>query len=280
MPTLQQQLRIAEFLDRETTKIDTLIEDQRRMIDLVSEELVANRHYLVTRGVDPAPKTRESGLGWCPRIPVRWQVRRLVTLARMDSGHTPDSSKPEYWDGDVPWVSLNDTSYLKAHDYIAVTAKSLTDHGLANSAAHLLPAGTVVFSRDATIGRCGILAKPMAVSQHFIAWICGPEVMPEYLLLALRSMSQELERLTMGATIATIGMPDVRKLAIPLPPVNEQELIVRQFSRERTRLRAASDRAARLVRLLREYRAALITAAVTGQIDRVEAPGFDSQPPA
>ena len=107
----------------------------------------------------------------------------------------------------------------------------------------------------------------MAVSQHFIAWICGPELIPEYLLFAMRCMQQELERLTTGATIRTIGMPDVRTLVIPLPSHDEQAAIVSYV--QDLNLQAAKRLATirRALALSRESRAALITAAVTGQID-------------
>jgi type I restriction enzyme S subunit len=117
--------------------------------------------------------------------------------------------------------SVQEQNALKENDYITDTAYSTTQAGIANSSAVLLPPRVVVFSRDATIGRCAITTRPMAVSQHFIAWECTDRRMPEYLLYVLRSMAQELERVTMGATVKTLGMPDVRKLACPVPPIAE-----------------------------------------------------------
>jgi len=131
----------------------------------------------------------------------------------------------------------------------------------------VLPSGAVVFSRDATVGLCGITSRPMAVSQHFIAWICGPELVPTYLLFVLRSMTQELDRLTMGATIKTIGMPDVRTLVIPVPPVEEQERIVAYVLDRRRQLDGAISKIREQIAKLHEYRTALISAAVTSKID-------------
>jgi len=200
-------------------------------------------------------------------VPSHWKVDRIKWFARMESGHTPDKKVPAYWDGDIPWVSLNDTGYLKNHEYIEETAHAITEAGIANSSAHLLPTGTVVFSRDATIGRCAILARPMACSQHFIGWVCGPELIPEYLLLRLRSMTPELDSMTTGATVKTIGMPEVRTLRTPIPPAEEQRAIVEAVKRETGRIDELMNAAAQAVELLHERRVALITAAVTGQID-------------
>jgi type I restriction enzyme S subunit len=107
----------------------------------------------------------------------------------------------------------------------------------------------------------------MAVSQHFIAWVCGKKMIPEYLLLRLRSMTNELNRLTTGATLKTIGMPDVRTLVTPVPPITEQQSIVEGVSSETTKLDTLTAEAQRATDLLQERRTALISAAVTGSIN-------------
>ena len=91
--------------------------------------------------------------------------------------------------------------------------------------------------------------------------------MPEYLLFVLRSMAQELESLTMGATVRTIGMPDVRGLVTPIPPLREQVDIVNHLLRRRSQIDALIGRVRGAVDLLRELRTSLISAAVTGKID-------------
>ena len=142
---------------------------------------------------------------------------------------------------------------------------------MANSSARLLPARAVVFSRDATVGLCAITTRPMAVSQHFVAYLCDPRVLPEYLLFSLKAMSQHLERMSLGATIATIGMTDVRALAIPLPAVEEQRSIIRFISEGIAQLDGMMAKVEAAVIRLIEYRQALIASAVTGTIDLREA---------
>ena len=107
----------------------------------------------------------------------------------------------------------------------------------------------------------------MTVSQHFIAWVCGEQIFPEYLLLRLKSMTQELERLTFGATLKTIGMPDVKTLVTPVPPVNEQKAIVDYAAKAISTLEEMRVKTRQAIELLQERRSALISAAVTGQID-------------
>ena len=267
-PEIKEQKAIAAFLDRETAKIDALVAKKERLVELLQEKRTALITRAVTRGLDPSVPMKDSGVEWLGEIPAHWDVKRVKWVSRMESGHTPDKKIAAYWtDGDVPWVSLNDTRYLKDHDYIAATAYYTNELGLRNSSARLLPPRAVVFSRDATIGLCAITECPMAVSQHFIAWICGTEVIPEYLLRVFDTMQGELERLTMGATLRTIGMPDVKTLTTPVPPIYEQQVIVRHIRRECSRLDLLVGKIHQAIDHLKEYRTALIAAAVTGKID-------------
>jgi type I restriction enzyme S subunit len=265
---LTEQASIAAFLDRETAKIDALIAEQQRLIELLQEKRQAVISHAVTKGLNPDAPMKDSGVEWLGEVPKHWEIKRIKHTSRMESGHTPDRKVEAYWvNCDIPWVSLNDTGFLKDNDYISETAHCINDLGIQNSSARLLPERVVVFSRDATIGRCAITTKQMAVSQHFIAWICGDEILAEYLLLRLKSMTHELERLTFGATLKTIGMPDVKTLVTPVPPINEQEEIVEHLQGETARLEGMSASVQQAVALLQERRSALISAAVTGQID-------------
>jgi type I restriction enzyme S subunit len=268
LPSPGEQIQIAAFLDREASKIDALVAEQRRLMELLKEKRQAVISHAVTGGLNPDAPMKPSGIESLGDVPKHWEVCKMKWIAEMQSGHTPDKKIPEYWEnGDIAWVSLNDTGYLKDHDYISETAYNITQLGIMNSSARMLPAGVVVFSRDATIGRCAITTKPMAVSQHFIAWVCGESMIPEFLLLRLRSMTGELDRLTTGATLKTIGMPDVRTLMTPVPPLEEQKTIIAYVAEQTGQLDTLTTEAQRAIDLLQERRTALISAAVTGQID-------------
>ena len=85
-------------------------------------------------------------------------------------------------------MSLADSDRIRHNDYISETEKYTNEKGLANSSAHILPKGTVVFTHDATVGLCSIMERPMAVSQHIAGWVYGPRILPEYLLNVLKPM--------------------------------------------------------------------------------------------
>lgn len=222
------------------------------------------------RGFRRYPEYKDSGVEWLGHIPAHWKITRTKFVARLRSGHTPSRQHPEYWlDCTIPWFGLADVWQIREGrvEYVTETSEKISELGLANSAARLLPRGTVIVSRTASVGFSAILGVDAATTQDFVNWVCGPELRPEYLLYVFRSMTHEFRRLTMGSTHQTIYMPDVGRFMTPLPPLAEQNKIV-AFIRKRTaHLDDLINRKERLLALLQEQRAALITRAVTKGID-------------
>jgi len=268
LPTVDEQSAIATFLDREIGKIDALIAEQEKLLTLLAEKRQATISHAVTRGLNPNAPMKDSGVPWLGEVPAHWKVVRIKDVARLESGHTPSKQVPEYWeDCDIPWVSLNDSKQLAVVDYISETAFKINAAGLENSSARMLPPGTVVFTRDATIGLAAITTTDMAVSQHLIAWCPSPRIDSLYLLRVFNFLKPHLDSLTFGATIKTIGMGDVKRLVTPLPPVEEQREIVQHVAVETAKLDELRHCAEHAIVLLKERRSALIAAAVTGKID-------------
>ncbi|HOZ46557.1 MAG TPA: restriction endonuclease subunit S [Candidatus Hydrogenedentes bacterium] len=271
VPPLPEQRAIAAFLDRETARIDGLIEKKQRQIELLQEKRAALISHAVTKGLNPNAKMKPSGIEWLGDVPAHWETKRIKHACRLESGHTPKMSEPTYWveaECSIPWVSLRDTKTLECYDVISDTNVKISPLGMANSSAHLIPSGAVVFNRDgARVGLSAILGRPMAVSQHLIAWVCGQGVLNRYLLNVLYAMEQEIYRITSGSTIPTIGMPDVGRMVMPVPPPHEQEAIVEFIEKERSKVNALIALISNSIKYLYEYRTALIAAAVTGKID-------------
>lgn len=164
-------------------------------------------------------------------LPEGWKVVLLDQAAKRGSGHTPNKEHPEYWNGGVKWVSLADSSRLDK-GLVTETDKEISIEGVQNSSAVIHRSGTVVLSRDAGVGKSGVLAEDMAVSQHFIAWDCSAstELHNWYLYHWLQQQKPEFERVAVGSTIKTIGLPYFKKLKIALPPVAEQRRIAQILS--------------------------------------------------
>ena len=270
LPHQGEQHAIADFLDRETTRIDGLVERKERLIELLREKRAALITRAVTRGLDPNVPKKDSGVEWLGEIPAHWDVKRTKFAATLRSGHTPSRQNPEYWkDCTIPWFGLADVWQIRDGqvEYVQVTAEKISEIGLANSAARLLPKGTVILSRTASVGFSAVLGVDMATTQDFVNWVCGPSLRPEYLLYVFRAMGPEFRRLTMGSTHQTIYMPDVGGFSTPVPPVPEQDEIVAFIRKETAAIDALTVKVRRAIDLLKEFRTALISAAVTGKID-------------
>lgn len=195
-------------------------------------------------------------------LPIGWECGNIRRFAQMKSGHTPSRSIPANWeDTSIPWFTLADVWQLRdgRQIYLGETASTINELGLANSSAELLGAGTVVLSRTASVGFSGIMSKPMATSQDFWNWVCGPKLIPEYLNYQFKSMGAEFRALNLGSTHQTIYQKDAASLQIAVPPVGVQEGIVEYLDRETTRVDILIEEQEHLIEMLRERRLALIS---------------------
>ena len=270
VPGEREQDEIAGFLDRETAKADELVAKKERLIELLQEKRTALITRAVTQGLDPKVPMKDSGVGWLGQIPEQWEVKRTKFAATLRSGHTPSRQRQEYWENcTIPWFGLADVWQIRDGqvEYVDDTAEKISEIGLANSAARLLPKGTVILSRTASVGFSAVLRVEMATTQDFVNWICGQSLQPEYLLYVFRAMGQEFQRLTMGSTHQTIYMPDVGGFSTPVPPAADQTEIVAFIRKELADIDALITKVQQAIELLNEYRSALISAAVTGRID-------------
>jgi type I restriction enzyme, S subunit len=198
-------------------------------------------------------------------VPSHWKSGNIRRFAQMKSGHTPSRSVSAYWeDTDIPWFTLADVWQLRdgKQIYLGDTANKINELGLANSAAELLPAGTVVLSRTASVGFSGIMPKPMATSQDFWNWVCGSELLPEYLNYQFKSMTAEFKSLNMGSTHQTIYQKDAAALQILVPSLEEQRAIADYLDRETARIDTLIEEQQRLIEMLRERRSAAVEEAV------------------
>ncbi|KQI69341.1 hypothetical protein AN189_06220 [Loktanella sp. 3ANDIMAR09] len=271
IPDLPTQKRIAAFLDRETARIDELIAKKATFGDLILAREEASFLAAVTGRSHSGPKVW-SGVDWIGDIPEGWLAPKFTMVARQETGHTPSRKEPDYWvpeDCVIPWLSLADVWQLRSGEnvYLYDTSEKISEFGMANSSARLLPKNTVVLSRTASVGFAAIMGQPMATTQDFAGWICGPTIRPKFLYYVLRAMKPEFRRLMMGSTHQTIYMPDIRAFRTPLPSLNEQDQIVNELDASIGTYRMVHRSIQTSIDRLREYRAALISAAVTGQID-------------
>ena len=265
VPPLTEQQKIVAIL----SSVDEVIEKTQAVIDQVQVVKRGLMQELLSRGL-PGNQNRSKPLSdWrlgrvapdLTQIPESWELVPILSVAKLESGHTPSRRKREYWNGSVPWISLHDTASLDGPE-IANTKHSISELGLRNSSARLLPKGTVVFSRTATVGKSTIMAREMSTTQDFANYICGPRLHNRYLMQLFRHMQPEWKRLMAGSTHKTVYMPIFQQLQILLPPVIEQVKIANVLECLDNRIAAETQQRANL----RELKDALMSVLLAGEL--------------
>ncbi|TRO31973.1 restriction endonuclease subunit S [Pseudomonas putida] len=273
VPPQEEQQVIAAHLDRETARIDALVEKKTRFIGLLLEKRQALITHAVTKGIDPNVKMKDSRVEWLGEIPEHWGISPLNHLVRFRSGGTPSKDNLELWDGYIPWASAKD---LK-QEVLADTIDHLTESAIESGAASLIPSGSVlVVVRGMILARLFPVVEtlvPMAINQDLKALIPSENINARYLAQLLRGSSAEsLSRLEeAGHGTKALRMENWISIKLPVPPLQEQLAIIAMLDIQTARIDVLADKTERSIELLKERRSALITAAVTGQIDLREA---------
>lgn len=156
--------------------------------------------------------------------PSGFEWTAIADVARLESGHTPSRRVPEYWSGDIPWIGIRDATTHHGR-VLTQTSESVSAEGIANSSARVLPADTVCLSRTASVGFVVMMGKPMATSQDFVNWVCGPDLVPRYLFYVLIAEQESIRRFAHGTTHQTMYYPEAKALHVMLPSVSEQQAI-------------------------------------------------------
>lgn len=268
-PSLNEQRIIANFLDHETAKIDTLIEKQQQLIKLLKEKRQAVISHAVTKGLNPNAKMRDSRVEWLREVPEHWIVTQPRYICSFVGGGTPAKENPAFWDGEIPWVSPKD---MKS-DYISNAQDKITPAAVMQSAAKLIDAGAVLIVVRGMILDHSIpvaLSKVViTINQDMKALIPNHEINGEYLLYCLKGMRDNMLDLVESSAHGTkcLRTEQFDRMELPLPPLNEQLNIVSQLKKELERIDKLVLNTISMIELAAERRTALISAAVTGKID-------------
>ena len=283
LPPLEEQRAIAAFLDCETGKIDQLVDKKRLLIERLDEY----RQALITRtvaqglpsgasralGLDPQPRLQHSGVEWLGEIPEHWEVKRLKHVAEYRTSSV--DKKTEDAESPVRLCNYTDVYYqdrIRASDgeYMQATASPR------EIARFKLNRGDVLITKDSEDWRD--IAVPALLDETAEDFVCGYHLGlirptefadPEFIFRSMQSRAVNQQLQTSATGVTRYGLPNsaVGGTNIPLPPVDEQRAISAFLDEKLERLDALVSSVEAAIERLAEYRAALITAAVTGKID-------------
>lgn len=261
IPLQQEQLAIVSFLARETAKIDALVAEQQRLIELLQEKKQAVISHAVTKGLNPNAPMKESGVEWLGEVPEHWELMRgrFLYMKREETTQESDEVITAFRDGQVIQRNLR-------------RADGFTLAELEVGYQHVCIGDLVIHGMDAFAGAIGVSeSEGKCTPEYSVCYPIDSSHSNEYFAHALRVMAQR--------DYIYVICPSVRERAprfrfntfkdvvLPVPPPDEQASISKSITDECSRLSELASSAESLMAVLKERRSALISAAVTGQID-------------
>jgi type I restriction enzyme, S subunit len=269
LPASPEQEIIVKFLDKETGKIDSLVREQQRLIELLKEKRQAVISHAVTKGVNPNAPMKDSGIEWLGEIPRQWGLKRFGYISAVVRGASPRPAGDErYFDGDfMHWITVGDLT-KDQQQYLTSTDSMLTQAGAEQS--RVIPDGTLVLSNSgATLGVPKILALSGCANDGVLAFLnLECDASKQFLYYYLTSLTENLrDRVKQGSGQPNLNTDIVKALPVPWPGKDEQIEIAGYVAEENLKLDELTAEAVHVIDLLQERRTALISAAVTGKID-------------
>lgn len=269
IPPKDEQQAIADYLDTETARIDTLIREKDELIGLLHEWRQSLIAEAVTKGLDKNAAMKPSGVPWLGDVPAHWAVEKLKFFVGFAGGGTPSKDNPEYWEGTIPWVSPKDMKRSR----ISETEDFITAAGQMNSPCTLIPTMSVL-----VVVRSGILQHsipvalntvPVTLNQDMKALLPTERVNSRFLAYQISGCQMELreEWVKQGATVESIEHQRMADSELGLPPIAEQQAIAEYLDAETAKIDDLITHSIEEITLLKELRAATIADAVLGLID-------------
>lgn len=268
-PDYETQKRITSFLDTKCAEIDALIAAKEKTNALLKERRQSIIYEAVTKGLDPTVPMKDSGVEWIGEIPEGWEIAALKRLGTPATGSTPSKDNPDYWDGNIPWVSSKD---MKS-DYLLDSEDHITQAAVDECGLTLFNPGTLIFCVRSGILRhtfpVAVATLPVTINQDLRALSLTGDVNLAFLLYYMRGMNDTIVTLyeKIGATVESIEMNWFLYFPVVLPSREEQDRIVKALGSRCTDLDQAVKQNEDTIRQLKEYRQSLIYEAVTGKIE-------------
>jgi type I restriction enzyme S subunit len=268
-PPSDEQLLIASFLDRETAKIDGLVAEQRRLIELLKEKRQAVISHAVTKGLNPHTPMKPSGIEWLGDVPEHWEVRSVKTVS------TFTTSGPRGWServGDEGSLFVQSGDLNDALEVEFARSRRVHVENDAEALRTRLRDGDIVVcitgAKTGNVAVCGAVPEAAYVNQHLCLVRPTQDILPVFLGVLLKSTpGQTYFELSQYGLKQGLSLEDIKEAPVLLPPLVEQSAIVTNLRLETAQLDTLTAEARRAIDLLQERRTALISAAVTGKID-------------
>lgn len=264
-PPKNEQKTIAKFLDEKTKQIDNFIQLKEKTIALLQERKAAIISQAVTKGLDPNVPMKDSGIEWLGEIPEHWEVKKLKYLTKILRGkftHRPRNDESLYG-GKYPFIQTGDVS--KAGKYVETYKQTLNELGY--RVTKEFPKGTLVMTIAASVGEVAILNFTGCFPDSIVGFYPQSESSVDFLYYNFTILKQRLFKESTLNTQLNLNVDRIGNIFTVAPPKIEQLAIVKFIEKKVNKLRLIAEETQKEITLIKEYRASLISAAVTGKID-------------
>lgn len=276
LPSMVEQQAIAAFLDRETAKIDALVAEQERLLTLLAEKRQAVISRAVTQGLDPSVPMKDSGVEWIGKVPDTWKVIRLKYLVMQDGEGLqigPFGGMLKTLEHEPTGLRLYGQQNIISGDF-SVGDRWLSREVYLSEPAYWVRSGDLLVTRKGSLGNCRIVPKNIIPGWFDSDSICvRPDISQMssvFLQLVMHEANYVTKQIDMnrrGAILSGLNTETLSNMVIAVPPVEMQVTVLSWIEREVGKLNRLTSESTQVVSLLRERRAALISAAVTGKVD-------------
>ena len=263
-PPLEEQQQIANYLDKQTAKIDATIAKNEELIQLLEEKRVALINQVVTKGLNPDVPMKDSGVEWIGEIPEHWDVEKIKKYFTVHNGSTPKDTE-DNWGGDICWITPAD--YKTTDIYINNSSRQITKTGVNSCGTTLVPKGSIIVSNRAPIGTVAIANVDLCTNQGCKSLAIKKDINTKFVYYLLSINEKELNKLGRGTTFMELSAYDLGAFLIPIAPLTEQKDIVTYLDKETSKINQTVSKIKENIILLEEYKTSLIHHVVTGKID-------------
>jgi type I restriction enzyme S subunit len=271
-PSLTEQRAIAAFLDRETGRIDALIEKKERQIELLEEKRAALISHAVTKGLDPDVPMKDSGVEWLGEIPAHWEIKRLKFVASVQTGFALGRNLEGRETVELPYLRVANVQ----HGFVDLSDIATVEVGRDEIERYSLQAGDILMTEGGDYDKLGRgtvwegQIHPCAHQNHVFAVRAHPGTNPYWISLITQANYARhyfILRSKQSTNLASISLTNLIELPVVFPPTEDQGEVLLRVNDETAKLDTLVAKVQKSIDQLREYRTALISAAVTGKID-------------
>lgn len=252
--------RIGDYLDAKLAAIDKRIAVLEKQQDAYARLKKSMIHQAVTRGLNPDVRLKDSGVEWIGMIPEHWEVKRIKDICNVVCGATPKDNT-SYWDGNIIWISPAD---MPEFGELAEGNRTITEQGYLSCGTSLVPAGSIVMSTRAPIGKTNIAVNDLCTNQG-CKCLTSNKLYMKFMLYSMWSKKGQFQALGRGTTFIELSTKDLSLFLFAVPPLSEQRAIANYLDEKCAKIDAAIENIGKQIDASKRLKRAIINEVISGK---------------